>query len=116
MRFIKSIVDSSNWCLSIVTILIGISIIFLAFINSPLQLQVALGLIGVGIVSVGLVQIKQTQNSKKMDKMLTELRAIQQELGKQKEPETSRTAIADVITAGLKYYADRIAKQTKEGE
>ncbi|MFC1909441.1 hypothetical protein ACFLXD_06305, partial [Chloroflexota bacterium] len=78
MRFIKTIIDSSKLYLSIVTILIGMSIIFLAVINSPVQLQVTLGLIGVGIIISGLVQIKKSQDSKKIDKILTILHEIQQ--------------------------------------
>ena len=114
MRFLKTIISESNWFLSVITILSGIAVVILAFINEPLQLQIALGLIGLGIISIGLVQIKRSQDSKKTDRILFELNEIQQELRKPKEPETGRTAIADVITAGLKYYADHMTRQTKQ--
>ena len=114
MRFIKTVIDSSNRFLSIVTILIGIAIVFMAFVNSPIQLQIALGLIGAGIISIGLVQIKRVQDSKKITQILTVLSEIQQELAKPKEPESGHTVIADVFSAGLKYYTDHVSEQMKE--
>ena len=114
MHFLKIIIGESNRLLSIITILSGIAVVILAFINEPLQLQIALGLIGLGVISTGVVQIKRSQDSKKIDRILLELNEIQQELRKPKEPETGRTAIADVITAGLKYYTSHVDRNTRQ--
>ncbi len=62
MRFLKSIVNISYWLCSAVMIVVGIGIIILAFMNSPLQLQIALGLIGLGLIASGLVQVKRGQD------------------------------------------------------
>ena len=44
----------------------------------------------------------------------TKLDGIQQELKKDDQPKGTGVAIADVITSGLKYYADHITKSKKE--
>ena len=59
MRFLESIVNVSYWLYSAVMIVIGLGIIILAFLNSPIQLQIALGLIGLGFITFGLVQVKR---------------------------------------------------------
>ena len=116
MRFIKSVINATDRYLSGVTMLLGLAVILLAFFMAPIQLQVALGLTGAGVVTIGLAQQKRLQDSEKIDRILTELNEIRQKLEQPKEPESGRIAIADVITAGLKLYADRIAKPTKEEE
>ena len=40
--------------------------------------------------------------------------AIQQELAKPKEPERGHTVIADVFSAGLKYYTDHLSRQSED--
>jgi len=99
-------------------ILIGIGTIILSFINSPLQLQIALGLIGLGFISLGLVQIKRLQDEKGNKEGFVEIMAkldeIQQELKKEEQPGVTGVAIADIITSGLKYYTEHITKQKKE--
>ncbi|MCH8865163.1 MAG: hypothetical protein IIB13_07380 [Chloroflexi bacterium] len=116
MRFIKSVINAADRYLSRVTMLLGASVIVLAFFVSPIPLQVALGLTGAGVVTIGLGQQKRLRDAEKIDRILTELNEIRQKLEQPKEPETGRTAIADVITAGLKLYADRITKPTQEKE
>jgi hypothetical protein len=118
MQFLKSIVGASYWLASAVMMLIGLGIIALVFMNSPLQLQIALGLIGLGFISLGLVKAKRTQNEKRNEERLNQivdkLDEIQQELEKGKQTEGSGAAMAELITSGLKFYADQIAKQKKE--
>lgn len=118
MRFLESIVNVSYWLYSAVMIVIGLGIIILAFLNSPIQLQIALGLIGLGFITFGLVQVKRGQDRKKneerFDMIVTKLDEIQQELKKEDQPKRTGVAIADVITSGLKYYADQITKSKKE--
>jgi len=118
MRFLESIARVSYWLFSTVMILIGFITIILAVFNSPWQLQIALGLIGLGFISLGLVQVKRGQDRKKneerFDIIVTKLDEIQQELKKEDQPKGTGVAIADVITSGLKYYADQITKSKKE--
>jgi len=118
MRFLESIVNVSYWLYSAVMIVIGLGIIILAFLNSPIQLQIALGLIGLGFITFGLVQVKRGQDRKKneerFDMIVTKLDEIQQELKKEDQPKRTGVAIADVITSGLKYYADQITKSNRE--
>ncbi len=118
MQFLKSIVNASYWLHSAVMIVIGLGIIILAFMNSPLQLQIVLGLIGLGFILSGLVQVKRGQdrkiNGERFDLIVTKLDEIQQELKKEEQPKGTGVAIADVITSSLKYYAEYITKQKKE--
>ena len=118
MRFLESIANVSYWLYSAVMIVIGLGIIVLAFMNSPIQLQIALGLIGLGFITFGLVQVKRGQDRKKneerIDIIVTKLDEIQEELKKEDKPKGTGVAIADVITSGLKYYADQITKSKKE--
>jgi len=75
------------WLYSAVMIVIGLGIIILAFINSPIQLQIALGLIGLGFITLGLVQVKRGQDRKiseeRFDIIVTKLDEIQQKLEKE---------------------------------
>ena len=118
MRFLKSIVSVSYWVFGTVMIVSGLGIIILAFMNSPLQLQIVLGLIGLGFISLGLVQVKRLQDEKRdkerFDEIIAKLDEIQQELKKEEQPKGTGIAIADVITSGLKYYAEHMTKQQKE--
>ncbi len=118
MQFLKSIVNVSYLLYIAVMIVIGLGIIILAFVNSPMQLQIALGLIGLGFITLGLVQVKRGQDRKKdeerFDIIVTKLDEIQQELKKEDQPKGTGVAVADVIISGLQYYADRIAKPKKE--
>ena len=118
MHLLKSIVSASYLVFGTVIIVSGFGMIALAFINSPLQLQIALGLIGLGFVSLGLVQLKRARNEsineKRFDQIMVKLDEIQQELKKEDQPKRTGVAIADVITSGLKYYSEYMTKQKKE--
>ncbi len=118
MQFLKSIVNVSYLLYIAVMIVIGLGIIILAFVNSPMQLQIALGLIGLGFITLGLVQVKRGQDRKKneerFDIIVTKLDEIQQELKKEDQPKGTGVAIADVITSSLKYYAEYMTRSKKE--
>ncbi len=90
----------------------------LAFINSSLQLQIALGLIGLGFISLGLVQLKRARdesvNEKRFDQIMVKLDEIRQEFEKEDQPKRTGVSIADVITSGMKYYSEYTTKQKKE--
>ncbi len=118
MRFLASIVNVSYWLYSAVMIVVGIGIIILAFMNSPMQLQIALGLIGLGFITLGLVQVKRGQdrkiNEERFDLIVTKLDEIQQELKKDEQNKGTGVVIADVLSSGLKYYSDYLTKQKEE--
>ncbi len=118
MRLLKYLNSASYWILGTVMIVIGFGTIILALINTPLQLQIALGLIGLGFISLGLVQVKRSQDDdrdeKRFNQVIVKLDEIQQELHKDKHAERVSTSIADIISSGLKYYADQKPKSPKD--
>lgn len=118
MRFLESIAGVSSRLFSAIMILIGLATVILAVINSPWQLQSALGLIGLGFITAGLVYVKRGQqeklNEQRFDRIMAKLDEIQQELKKKEQPKGTGIAIADVISSGLKYYAEHMTKQEKE--
>jgi hypothetical protein len=118
MNLIKLIVSTSYQSFGIVMMLIGLGMVVMAFINSPLQLQIAMWIIGLGFFSLGLVQIKRAQSVKaeeeRFNKIIAKLDEIQQELKKEEQTKGTGVAIADVISSGLKYYSEYITKQKKE--
>jgi len=118
MRFLASIVNVSYWLYSAVMIVVGIGIIILAFMNSPMQLQIALGLIGLGFITLGLVQVKRGQdrkiNEERFDLIVTKLDEIQQELKKDEQNKGTGVVIAGVLSSGLKYYSDYLTKQKEK--
>jgi len=118
MKLIKLIVSTSYQSFGIVMMLIGLGLVIMAFINSPLQLQIAMGIVGLGFFSLGLVQIKRAQNAKaeeeRFNKIIAKLDEIQQELNKEEQTKGTGVVIADVITSSLKYYAEHMTKQKKK--
>ena len=118
MNRIKLIVSTSYHSFGITMMLIGLGVIVMAFINSPLPLQIAMWISGLGFFSLGLVQIKRAQNAKveeeRFNKIIAKLDEIQQELKKEDQSKGTGIAIADVITSSLKYYADQVTKVKKE--
>ncbi len=118
MNFIKSIVSVSYGIFGAMIILSGLGIIILAFMNSPWQLQMVMGFIGLGFIFLGLVQVKRVQDRKgdkeRFEQIIARLNQIQQELKKEKQPERGGTVIADILTSGLKYYADKIKNEKSE--
>jgi len=118
MRFLESIVNVSYWLYSAVMIVIGLGIIILAFMNSPIQLPIALGLLGMGFITLGLVQVKREQDRKiseeRFDIIVTKLDELQQEVKKDEQNKGTGVVIADVLSSGLKYYSDYLTKQKKE--
>jgi len=118
VNFIKSIVNVSYEIFGAVIILSGLGIIVLAFTNSPWQLQIVMGFIGLGFIFLGLVQVKRVQDRKgdkeRFEQIMTRLDQIQQELQKEKQSGRGGTVIADILTSGLKCYADKMKKEKSE--
>ena len=118
MNIIKLIVSTSYQSFGIAIMLIGLGTIIMAFINSPLQLQIAMWIIGLGFFSLGLVQIRYTKNAEaeeeRFNKIIAKLDEIQQELRKEEQPKMAGVDIANVISTGLSYYSEYITRQKKE--
>ncbi|MFC1957768.1 hypothetical protein ACFLX0_03025 [Chloroflexota bacterium] len=118
MNLIKLIVSTSYQSFGIVMMLIGLGTVVMAFINSPLQLQIAMWIIGLGFFSLGLVQIKRAQNVKaeeeRFNKIIAKLDEIQQELKEEEQTKGAGVDIANVISTGLNYYSEYITRQKKE--
>ena len=106
--------------IAIVITLIGLGLIISAFIDSSLQLQIALTLVGLGFICLGLMQLKRArerkQDEERFEQIMTKLKEIQQELEKAEQPKRTGVAIADVISSGLKYYTEHMTKPKKEEE
>ena len=118
MNLTKLIVSTSYQSFGIVVMLIGLGIVIIAFINSPLQLQIAMWIIGLGFFLLGLVQIKRAHSAKaeeeRFNKIIAKLDEIQQELEKEDQSKGTGVVVADILSSGLKYYSEYITKQKKE--
>jgi len=104
----------------IVIILVGIGLIITAFIDSPLQLRIVSALVGLGFICLGLMQVKRAQDKKRdeerFEQIMRNLEEIKQALQKEDESKGKGVVIADVISAGLKYYTEHMTKPNKEEE
>ncbi|MFC1949171.1 hypothetical protein ACFLW0_03255 [Chloroflexota bacterium] len=118
MNLIKLVVSTSYQSFGVVMMLIGVGMVVMAFINSPLQLQIAMCIIGLGFFSLGLVQIKRAQNvraeEERFNKILAKLDEIQQELKKEDQSKGTGVVVADILSSSLQYYTDYLTKQKKE--
>jgi len=99
-------------------IVIGFGIIILASINSPLQLQIAIGFTGLGFITLGLVQVKREQdrkvNEERFDIIVTKIDEMQQELKKTDQSKGTGVVVADILSTSLQYYTDYLTKRKKE--
>jgi hypothetical protein len=111
----KSIIEKAESISGSILIVIGISAVVLAFLNSPVQLQLVVGLSGLGFISLGLVQFKSVRDKKKdavnLNLIQEKLDEIKRELeNKEEKPGGTGVAIADIISSGLKYYTEHMNK------
>ncbi|MFC1861574.1 hypothetical protein ACFLYL_04830 [Chloroflexota bacterium] len=120
MRLLNYFTSASYRIFGMIMLVIGVALIVLAFINSPLQLQIAIGLMGLGFISLGLVVVKRVRNDardeERFNQLIAKLDEIQQDLQKDKGTEGRNTVITDIISTGLKFYADRMSKSDDEEE
>lgn len=118
MRFSKYLNSASYRMLGTVIIAIGLGIIILAIINPPLLLQITLGFIGLGFISMGLFQLKRSMEDysykKSFNQLIAKLDEIQLELQEDKEAKKRGATVAEIISSGLKYYADQKNKAKKD--
>ena len=114
----KSIIKSAYVIFGIKMMVIGVALIVLAFFNSPVALLVGMGLGGLGFISLGLLGLKRSSDRKREEEqagqVMAKLDELKQELEKQEQPKGSGIAIADVISSGLKYYAEHLSKEKDE--
>lgn len=114
----KSIIERADYIMCVVLIIIGAGLVILAFFNSPVQLQYTVGLAGFGFICLGLLQIKKIRENdeylEKIEQVNKKLEEIKQELEKKEKPEGTGVVVADIISSGLKYYAEHINKAKNE--
>ena len=110
-----------SYAIAVIIILIGFVIILIAF-GQPRELQVAIGLAGLAFIASGYIQIaqahdnnkKDAQNEEKHRQIMEKLDKIEEKLEKIEPPQNTGVAIADVISSGLKYYAEHMTKPKEE--
>jgi len=104
--------------IAIVLIIIGVVFIVLMFFSQISE--IALAIAGLGFILSGFIQLGQARNSeqnkKRFEQLMDKLEQIRQELEKEDESKGKGVVIADVIGAGLKYYAEHMTKPKKEEE
>lgn len=93
--------------------LAGIGIIVLAFLNTPVELQIVLGFIGLGFIVLAMVPLKlssrATKEDEKFDLLMSKLDEIKEEIHNQEEKQgKGGVAIADIINSGMKFYSDYV--------
>jgi hypothetical protein len=115
---VKSMINRADYIMCAALIIIGAGLVVLAFFNSPIQLQFTVGLAGFGFVCLGLVQIKKIRENdeyfEKIEQINNKLEEIKQELKEKEKPERTGVVVADIISSGLKYYAEHINKSKNE--
>jgi hypothetical protein len=114
----KSLITASDHILITVLTASGICIIILAFFCEPVPLQVAMVVAGLCFISLGLTGLKRIQDRNRQEenneRLMAKLDEIQQELCKEEGKSNSGIAIADVISSGLKYYAEHMNKKDSD--
>jgi cadmium resistance protein CadD (predicted permease) len=114
----KSIIDRADYIMCAALIIIGASLVVLAFFNSPVQLQFTVGLAGLGFICLGLLQLKKVrendENLEKIELINNKLEEIKREIEKKEKAKGTGVAVADIISSGLKYYSEHINKAKNE--
>ena len=102
---------------AIIIIIIGLVAIVSAFF-SQMEFQVALALAGAAFIFYGIVQygkvLERQKDEERYRQLMDKLEEIRLELEKKEQPKGTGVAIADVISSGLKYYAEHIAQPKQE--
>ena len=100
---------------------IGVGIIITAFIAPPLQTQLALILGGLALAGIGVLLVKLAQSRQQdverfgeLTAKLEKLEKLGEKLENLEQPRNTGVAIADVISSGLKYYAEHLGQQKEE--
>jgi membrane-bound ClpP family serine protease len=106
--------------LAIFIMLLGLALIITTAFSPTAELKFAIALAGIALILSGLIQLRQAQDKNDEEeryRMLTEkLEKIEKDIASLEQTKGSGVAIADVISSGLKYYAEHIAELKKEDE
>ena len=107
--------------LAIFIMLLGLAVIITAgfgCFGTTAEIKFALALAGIAIILSGLIQIRQVQDTKQEEeryqKIMEKLEKIEKDIEGLEQPKGSGVVIADVISSGLKYYAEHMAQPKKE--
>jgi hypothetical protein len=97
----------------------GLGIIVLAFLNSPPEFQIALGLIGLGFLGLApaclALSRRETEENVKYQRLTAKLEEITGDLKKKEAtPGGSGVVIADIINAATKFYSDYTGRKEDE--
>jgi uncharacterized membrane protein len=104
--------------LAILIMVLGLVLVILIAFSSNPELKFTLALAGIAIILSGFIQIMQVQDNKLEDeryrKIMEKLEKIEKDIESLEQPKSSGAVIADVISSGLKYYAEHMAEPKKE--
>jgi len=98
----------------------GVAVFITSFFSQILEVKIALLIAAIGLIASGIAQLGQAQEKKQDEErhklVMEKLEKIEKELEKEDQPKGTGIAIADVISSGLKYYTEHMAKPKKEDE
>jgi ABC-type transport system involved in cytochrome bd biosynthesis fused ATPase/permease subunit len=98
----------------------GVAVFITSFFSQIFEVKIALLIAAVGLIASGIAQLGQSQEKKqdeeKHKQVMEKLEKIEKEIEKLEEPKGKGVAIADILGAGLKYYAEHMTKSKKEEE
>jgi hypothetical protein len=117
---LKSINRTIYLAAAALLLLAGIGIIIMAFRNTPLEMQIVIGFIGLGFVALSSVPLGLARAELKTDERFGQLMAKIDEMNDsirkgEEKPKKSGVAIADIITSGMKLYSDYKKKDKDKG-
>jgi uncharacterized membrane protein YqjE len=104
--------------LAILIMLLGLAVIITIVFSPTAELKFAMALTGIALILSGLIQLRQVQDKKEEDvryrQIMEKLEKIEKDIASLEQPKGTGVAIADVISSGLKYYAEHMAEPKKE--
>ena len=103
-----------------VLVIAGLGIIVLAFFNTPLELQLVLGLVGLCFIVLGFVPPvlarRRDRTEERHQELLAKLDELKEAVEAAKEEKRGGVAVADIINTGMKWYADYADRKKEEEE
>jgi hypothetical protein len=98
----------------------AVTVFALALYINIIEVKIALIVAAIGLFASGLIQLgrvgERQKEEERQKELLDKLNEIHQEVNAFKESKQGGVAIADVISSGLKYYAEHMAEPKKEDE
>lgn len=103
-----------------VLIIAGLGIIVAVILDTGIAVRVMLGLIGLGFIALGfvppLLARRRQADEERHRETMAKLDEIKEAIEAAKEEKKGGVAVADIISTGMKWYADYMGKDKKEGE